>query len=342
MSISQNSRYYGFNFLWMFSSPGKGKRKNPAIDIAYKELDFIADMGCNFVRLPLDYRFWIHDFCYSEPDELMLKMVDRCVEAVTERGFHCSLNLHRAPGYCINGAELEKHNLWLDAEAQDAFILQWQLFAERFATYNEAVLSFDLLNEPPNIGQYGMTRAIHKDLMERTVAAIRAISPHRPITLDGLGGGNIAMPELAHLDISMSTRGYQPMALTHYKAAWCNETQGLPRPIYPGTEYGGLIWNRGSLLKHYEPWALLSRQGIPVHVGEFGCYNRIDNKTALLWFKDILSVFHELGWGYSLWNLIGDFGIIGHNRPGTRWERIHGFYVDRELYELFRMYMKKE
>src|SRR5690606_3595516 len=135
--------------------------------------------------------------------------VDECVQAVVSRGMHCSLNIHRAPGYCINGNDLEKHNLWQDGIAQDAFCGQWTRFASRYAHIGPDVLSFDLLNEPPNIGQYGMTRDIHEALMRRVIAAIRAISPGRPITLDGLGGGNIAMPELADLagqNVMMSTR----------------------------------------------------------------------------------------------------------------------------------------
>jgi len=141
MSIQQSPRYYGFNFLWMFSSFIKGNNKLDDIQIAYKELDFIAAMGCNFVRLPLDYRFWIQDFRYDKADESALKMVDRCIKAVVERGFHCSLSLHRAPGYCINGVELEKHNLWLDTEAQDGFIIQWKRFAERYASYSSDAFS---------------------------------------------------------------------------------------------------------------------------------------------------------------------------------------------------------
>ena len=65
------------------------------------------------------------------------------------------------------------------------------------------------------------------------------------------------------------------------------------------------------------------------------------NAIALARFEDILSVFNELGWGYSLWNFQGDFGIISHNRPGTRWEKIRGFKVDRDMYELFIEHMKE-
>lgn len=333
------ARHYGFNFLWMFSA-----RPNPSpsdVKIDGRELDFVAGMGCNFVRIPLDYRFWIRDFRYGEPDDRMLAMVDECVNAVVSRGMHCSLNLHRAPGYCINGNDRERHNLWLDTEAQDAFTLQWRRFAERYAAVSPERLSFDLLNEPPNIGQYGMTRENHAAVMRRVAAEIRSVTPARPITLDGLGGGNIAMPELADLGVTMSARGYQPMPVTHFGASWCAETKGLAMPTYPGTEYDGKAWDRSALLDHYKPWKALADAGVSVHVGEFGVYNRIPNELALRWFRDILSVFRELGWGYSLWNFSGDFGIAAHGRAGARWETVEGFTVDRDMYDLFVEFMKE-
>ncbi len=329
---------YGFNFLWMFSTGNRSGIKPSDIHIAENELDFILQMGCNTVRLPLDYRYWIHDFAYGSPDQWMLTRVDDCVNAVVGRGLHCVLNLHRAPGYCINGAEQEKHNLWLDRAAQDAFVQQWKNFTQRYASVPAELLSFDLLNEPPNIGQYGMTRENHASLMRRTTEAIRKASSSRPIILDGLGGGNIAMPELADLGVTMSTRGYQPMPVTHYRAAWCAETQGLPYPVYPDTIYDGKKWSKETLVEHYAPWKALSDAGVNVQVGEFGCYNKIDNSLALLWFRDVLSLFREYRWGYSLWNFNGDFGITGHNRPGTRWEKINGFMVDRDLYDLLKEY----
>ena len=50
--------WYGFNVLWLFSAGGKEPFVNPHfINIDENELDFMAEMGCNFVRLPTDYRF---------------------------------------------------------------------------------------------------------------------------------------------------------------------------------------------------------------------------------------------------------------------------------------------
>ena len=143
------------------------------------------------------------------------------------------------------------------------------------------------------------------------------------------------MPELADLPVIQSGRGYQPMPVTHYQAAWCAETQGLAAPTYPGTEWQGQTWNKATLRSFYTPWRELQSRGVEVHIGEFGCYNKVDNALALRWFADLLSMYREFGWGYSLWNFQGDFGIAGHGRPGTVYEEFEGFSVDRALLDLY-------
>lgn len=326
--------------LWMFTLGNKTHGTPGDVIINEKELDFICKMGCTFIRIPTDYRFWTRNFEYSNRDEKMIECLDKCIDAVVSRGLHCSLNVHRAPGYCINYNELEKHNLWQDKVAEDAFVSNWKFFAERYKNYSPDQLSFDLLNEPPNIGQYGMTREIHERIMRRVTSEIRSVSNERPIILDGLCGGNEAMPELADLGVVHSTRGYQPMAVTHYQAEWCADVKGIEKPVYPGTDWDGKKWDKNTIKEHYAPWKELSDKGVPVHVGEFGCYEKTDNKTALAWFRDLFEVYNDLGWGYCLWNFIGEFGIIGHNRPETKWEMIDGFKVDVELYELFKSGMK--
>lgn len=323
---------YGFNFLWMFSKNKKNKKPQPPNE---KELDLVKKMGFNFVRVPTDYRFWIKDDNYFDPDEKILEYIDSYLEACHKRDLHLNLNIHRAPGYCINRNDLETHNLWQDKIAQKAFIYQWETFSERYKDISSDRLSFDLLNEPPGIGQYGMTRDIHEKIMRKTVKAIRAIDPDREIYIDGLGGGNIAMPELADLDVIQCARGYQPMALTHYKAGWWNGGEDLPEPEYPGMKWHNKTWNKATLHEFYKPWRELEEQGVDVFIGEFGCYNKTDNQTALRWFAELLDLYEQYGWGYALWNFRGPFGIFNHGRPGTEYET-EGLYIPEENYKLDR------
>ncbi|HEX2950584.1 MAG TPA: cellulase family glycosylhydrolase [Armatimonadota bacterium] len=322
---------YGFNFLWMFSKSEQRPEPQPA---NLRELDLVAEMGLDFVRIPTDYRFWTHDFDYRHPDERVLALIDSYLHACRERGLHMCLNLHRAPGYCINRPELERDNLWLDEVAQDGFIFLWELFARRYQGISSDCLSFDLVNEPAGEGQRGLTRDNHAALVRRTVAAIHAIDPQREVVIDGLGGGHLAMPELADLDVIHSGRGYTPFPISHYQASWCGISE-WPEPIYPGLVWDGITWNKEALRNFYQPWRDVEAKGVKVHIGEFGCFQYTPNDVALRWFGDLLSLFREFRWGYSLWNFTGAFGIINHGRPGTQYEDWHGFNVDRALLDLY-------
>lgn len=320
---------YGFNFQWMYSRPQDGPLPPDT-----RALDFMVENGFNFVRIPLSYWYWTTDFDYFNPDERILEHIDGYLSACHSRGLHVSLNLHRAPGYCINGNSLERHNLWQDQVAQDGFVFLWSHFAERYQHLSSDLLSFDLLNEPPAIGHYGMTRDLHATLIRRTVAEIRKISPEREIVINGLDGGNLAMPELADLKVIQSGRGYQPMAVSHFEASWFQGSSGLPPPIYPQTDWDGKTWNLETLREFYAPWRALEDKSIQVHIGEFGCYNKTPNDVALRWFKDLFQVFREMGWGYALWEFSGEFGIAEHGRPGTVYQDFQGYRIDRELLEL--------
>lgn len=320
---------YGFNMLWMFT-----KHNGKPGEVNEKELEFIAKHGFNFVRIPTDYNFWTKDYDYTHPDEDSLKVIDGYIKACTDRGLHACLNIHRAPGYCINAAERERDNLWDDEIAQDGFRFMWENFASRYKGISSEKLSFDLVNEPPSVGSRGFTREKHEKIMRSVIAAIRAVDPDREIVLDGIDGGGTAIPELADAGVIHSGRGYAPFGISHYKAGWCGiKDEDWKTPVYPG-EMNGQMWNRDALLKYYAPWVEVEKMGVEVHIGEFGCFNRTPNDVALRWLGDLMSVFKERGWGYSMWNFDGSFGIVNHGRPDTVYTEIDGFKVDKALMDI--------
>ncbi|MCG9895904.1 MAG: cellulase family glycosylhydrolase [Fimbriimonadaceae bacterium] len=322
----------GFNVQWIFHhTPGR-----PAAEVDRRMLDWIARRGFNFVRVASSYRYWTRDFDYLNPDLAFFDWVDGCLAECRMRGIHLCFNIHRAPGYCINEDRNspERHILWTDAPAQDGFAHQWAALAERYRGVPAADLSFDLLNEPPELGRDGFTEDIPEALMRRVIAGIRAADPDRPIILDGIAGGHIAIPELADAADVHSTRGYMPMTLSHQGAGWWTGWKEWPEPVWPGALFDGRTWDRAALRDYYEPWRAVQAAGTAVHVGEFGCYNQVDNDTALAWFKDLLGVFQEFGWNYGLWGFEGAFGIVKHGRPGAVYEDLDGYEVDRALLDL--------
>ena len=104
-------RWRGFNLLEKFMLPSGRK---PFVE---EDFRLIAQLGFNFVRLPMDYRCWIKDGNWEQFDEATLQEIDQAVQWGGKYGIHVCLNFHRAPGYTV-AKPPEKTSLWTDAETQ--------------------------------------------------------------------------------------------------------------------------------------------------------------------------------------------------------------------------------
>ncbi len=67
-----------------------------------------------------------------------------------------------------------------------------------------------------------------------------------------------------------------------------------------------------------------------------GCYNQTPHEVALAWLEDVFSLFNEQGWGWSLWNLQGSFGVLDSERKDVKYENYKGHKLDRKLLELLK------
>ena len=231
-------RWRGFNLLEKFQL-GSGRKP-------FREEDFrlISQFGFNFVRLPMDYRFWIKGGNWEEFDEATLKEIDQAVAWGAKYGIHVSINFHRAPGYTV-AQPPERTSLWTDPQTQDVCAKHWAMFARRYRGIPSERLSFNLMNEPGQVEPKTYVAVVRK-----LVQAIRGEDPDRLIISDGLQWGTVPVLELRELRIAQATRGYAPFEITHYKASWVNSGHfpypQWPRPLPPnGTllspaETGGL------------------------------------------------------------------------------------------------------
>lgn len=329
-------RWRGFNLLEKFIADTSSKSvKSASANPPFQESDFqwISDWGFDFVRLPMSYRCWSRPERWMEMDECILAHVDNAVELGQRYGIHVCLNLHRAPGYCVNPPP-EPRSLWRDADALEACCYHWRTFARRYAGISSDQLSFDLLNEPPAPSE-AMTCADHERVIRALATTIREIDPGRLIIADGLRWGNDPIPELADLGIAQSCRAYLPMGISHYQAPWVGGEK-FPAPQWPGGEHYGQRWDRSTLEKHYANWAQLMAHGVGVHCGEGGCFRETPHAVFLSWFRDVLEVLHDLGIGYALWNFRGAFGVLDSGRKDVAYEDWHGHLLDGDLLRLLQ------
>jgi len=323
-SVAQTAipRWRGFNLLDMFTMRSKG-------DWAEDDFRWMRDFGFDFVRLPCCYRLWIKDGDDYKIHEPMLAKVDRAVELGDKYGMHVSINFHRGPGYSVNREFKEPHNLWKDATALKAFCFQWQMLAKRYKGVSKDKLSFDLIDEPPNVGGM-MSRADHERVLRTTFKAIREINPDRLVVADGIAWGRETIPEVADLGIAQSTRAYEPMFISHYGASWVN-SKDYPDPAWPGNG-----WDRKRMEQHYAKWADLAKKGVGVHCGEGGAYNRTPHNVVLAWLRDVLEILTGHGIGLAVWNFRGSFGIMDSGRKDVKYEDFHGRKLDRKLLSLLQ------
>lgn len=343
-------RWKGFNLLDYFSPQGSGGR-SATTDEDFK---WMADWGFDFVRLPMAYPRYV-DFDPSKnitPDAVLnfnekeLDNIQSLVERANRYGLHMSLNLHRAPGFCVNAGFNEPYNLWQDKDAQNAFYEHWSMWANRFKHFSPEQISFDLVNEPCTRedmnDQHSRRGAIpgqlYREVAKKAMDAIRRHNPDHVVIADGNNVGNDVIPELFDLDIGQSCRGYYPHYISHYRASWVWENpDDAPEPVWPG-EIDGQHFSRKNLEKFYAPWIDAVNNGVGVHCGECGCYNETPHEVFLAWFGDVLDVLTEHGIGYALWNFRGDFGIMDSGRKDVDYEDWYGHKLDRKLLELLKKY----
>lgn len=327
-SAGKLPRWRGFNLTERMS------RDAPETSRPFVEEDFrwIAELGFNFVRIPLDYRLWIKDGNWEHIDQEALKEVDRAVELGRKYGLHVCLNFHRAPGFTI-ATPKEPRNLWTDSEAQRVAAGHWAAFARRYKGIPNRNLSFNLFNEPPE-----MDPDVYFGVAQKMAQAIRAEDPDRLIIADGMKFGGIPVPELRRLKMAQMTRGYQPLEISHYAAHWIPHALTWPMPRRWPDPQNPICNNEWILRRFVRPWKQLERQGIGVMIGEFGAYRFTPHKTTMAWMKDNLSNWQEAGWGWALWNFRGAFGILDSGRPDVVYEDFHGHKLDREMLDLLQKY----
>ena len=354
-STNNLPRWRGFNVLDFFSP--QRYIANPA-RFAATEQDFkwMADWGFDFVRIPMAYPSYLKYDPASGRDitpeetvgfrEEAIDAIEQVVYTANKYHLHVSLNLHRAPGFCINAGFHEPFNLWKDEEAQQAFYQHWDMWAKRFKNVSPELLSFDLVNEPcfkeDMNDQFSPATAIPGSIYRKVAVGcldvIHRQNADRMVVADGNNGGALVIPELTDLPIGQSCRGYYPHYVSHYRAGWVwKNPDAAPVPVWPGV-INGEKFDRKVLEDFYRPWTDLVKQGVGVHCGECGCYNETPHDVFLAWFEDQLKILTTHGIGWGLWNFRGTFGILDSGRKDVNYEDWHGHKLDRKLLNLLQKY----
>jgi endoglucanase len=298
----------------------------------------MARWGFNFARLPVSYWRWSDPRDWTAVDEEALRPLDAAMEMGRRHGIYLNLCMHRIPGYCVNGRELEPYQLFDSppgsmGRALEAARHHWRHLAERYRDIPSSRLSFDLFNEPTFMAD----QSRYVEVARALVATIREVSPDRLIVADGADTGQSPVMGLADQGIVQSTRGYLPKMVSHHTAGWVPpaEFESLERPTWPMVDRHGVRWDRAKLRAELiTKWRPLVNLGVAVHVGEWGRFSKTPHDACLGWMTDLLALWKEAGWGWAMWNLRGTFGIVDSERADVSYEDFEGHRLDRRMLEL--------
>jgi len=339
-------KWKGFNLLDYFNPNPNNARPETKEDY----FKWMSDWGFNFVRIPMAYPAYLnidHNQKITANqvrnlDQKQTDKIERLVHTAHRYNLHVSLNLHRAPGFCVNAGFYEPYNLWKDEAAQEDFYFHWEFWAKKFKNVSREKISFDLVNEPcmredmndQHSARNAVPGDIYRKVAKNALNIIRNQNPDHLVIADGNNVGRNVIHEIEDLDIAQSCRGYDPAIISHYKAPWVyKDTENLPEPKWPG-DVNGKYLSRAMLEELYKPWIALTKKGVGVHCGECGCWNKTPHDVFLAWFEDVLDILSENGIGFALWEFAGSFGLLDSGREDVDYEDWHGHKLDRKLLNL--------
>jgi aryl-phospho-beta-D-glucosidase BglC (GH1 family) len=209
---------------------------------------------------------------------------------------------------------------------EEKWIANWVFIASRYAT-NDAVIAFDLKNEPHFTASWGSSNAAlnWNEAAERCANAIQAVNPNALIVVEGVEGLN---PESTALN-KYWWGGNMQGVLTHPINITFNN-----KLVYSPHEYGPEVYLQPWFRDYRFPlnlryiwedrFGFIYNQDIGhTFVGEFGIKENVPGSASNKWFEEFAKYMDERSEGYSwtywAWNPnSGDTGgILTDDWEGT-------------------------
>jgi aryl-phospho-beta-D-glucosidase BglC (GH1 family) len=283
----------GINMGNSFEAPSETAWGNPW-DPEYFRI--MADLGFSHVRLPVRWEPVDRSMANS-PYTINPEFLDRIqqvVDTALSNGLHIIVNMHHHEA------------LYEDpARQKDRFLSQWDQIANRFQDYPDSLL-FEVLNEPHG----NLTPALWNEYFADALSVIRNTNPTRIVLMGtaeygGLGGVvHLQIPDDEYLILSVHY--YNPFNFTHQGAEWV----GAQADEWLGTEWNDTEADRETVASDFG-YALQYSEtnNIPLHVGEFGAYEKADLDSRTRWTTFLGRWFEEQNLSWAYWEFSAGFGI---------------------------------
>ncbi len=287
----------GVNYGNMFEAPsetGWGNPWNPE----YAKI--IAGLGFNHVRIPIRWEPSDRSsatFPYTISASFLAR-IKQVVDSAKNNGLYAIINMHHHDG------------LFDNPNGQKArFLSQWEQIATYFKDYSDSLL-FEILNEPHG----NITPTMWNQFSSEALSKIRLTNPNRVVVLGtaewgGLGGlTNLVIPNDENLILTIHY--YNPFSFTHQGAEWSEGSD-----VWLGTKWLDSEDERQVVEQEFAPLVALSKSlNIPVHIGEFGAYNKADMASRSRWTTFLSRYFEQQNFSWAYWEFSAGFGFYDPNQ----------------------------
>lgn len=268
-------------------APNEGDFGRPINDTDFAA---IAAEGFEAVRLPVRFSNHADTTAPYAIDPDFFARVIEVIDQARAANLRVVLDLH-------NYSDPQGNIFENPAQEIDRFAGIWRQIGDRFASFDDDVLWFELLNEPnQNLNNDNLL-----SVLEPAIAQIRVSNPTRPIVIGGEGFSSIrSLPTLQLPDdpnIIATFHYYDPFGFTHQGAFFIT-------PVLPT----GVLFtqaDREQLVRDVQVARdFTARTGVPLWLGEYGVFEDVSLGQRAEYYEAVTTAFGEAGidgcpWGYT-------------------------------------------
>lgn len=310
---------------------------NGAGGLTYSAADFdlIRAEGFDHVRIPVAWHLYAGPAPNFTITNSIFTRADALVNNALNRGLAVLLDLHHFNEFTAK-----------PTANTNEFYAIWKQVAAHYAS-RPANFAFELLNEPNDAA----TTTVLNPIYAETIRLIRLTNPGRTIFV-GPGEFNsidqlsfLSLPK-TDLNLIVTVHCYDPYYFTHQGAEWALPDTAITGVLFPGpptlpipatdltqkkiTHTWVFDWFKDynvkptsvnpsssfafrAKLQRAKTWS--DRVGRPIHVGEFGCYEKADAQSRVNFYREIRTQMETLGLGWAMWDWKAGFHYIKNGRP---------------------------
>jgi endoglucanase len=290
----------GINLGNALEAPSEGEW---GMTIEKEYFSLIKSAGFNSVRIPIRWSSHTNNDSPYTIEEDFLQRVHQVVDWALEQQLAVVINIHHF------NELMDEPNMH-----KQKYLSIWNQVARSFMNHPEEVV-FEILNEPHS----NLTQDLWNNFLMDAITTVRKSNPRRVLMAGTAPWGGF--DGLQFLDLSDENRQlivtvhyYNPFHFTHQGAEWVedNSNNWLGTTWTATTEQKQNVESDFSSVKD---WA--NQHQRPVHVGEFGAYNKAPLESRVIWTRYIRTSAEERNFSWAYWEFGAGFGI--YDRENRVW-----------------------